>query len=539
MKEQSHISKNKTNNSIKQSSSEYVGQRKEATSKGCILTDNRSNFTVQKKENNTGLPDTLKSGIEEISGYSMDDVNVHYNSDKPAQLNAHAYAQGTDIHIASGQEKHLPHETWHVVQQKQGRVQPTMSIDGTQINDNVGLENEADIMGAKALQMKKKQGSTIQKKNNYKANHKEIVQRSFMNRFRRAFGITQHEKNEGQRLLQDPQMSPLNMEVDLEDAQQRLESNVGVKASMASSIGSGLATAIGKPADLVGKLSQSGTGAEALKISGTAGGIGGIIGATGSLIDAGVNLHKHQTGNQLSGDKNLLKLDIASNLTNVGTSIASSVGGFASAVGNTATVTSSALAAGPFAAAGGLFEMIRGGVGAKVASDRERMLGEIGTQNAGSALTREIASFAEDSQETKKKSSIANVVKGGLGLAGGAALLAGTGPIGWGLLGVAALAGLGVKGYQTWRKYKHGKRAMSGEYNNIMDQGELNQGIKSSKKWYHPKFYEKILAHDLVRSSAGGKLSDSTSGVQDELKIINALGLNPNTASAKEITEAM
>ncbi len=50
--------------------------------------------------NNTGLPDNLKSGIESLSGYSMDNVKVHYNSDKPAQLNAHAYAQGTDIHVA-------------------------------------------------------------------------------------------------------------------------------------------------------------------------------------------------------------------------------------------------------------------------------------------------------------------------------------------------------------------------------------------------------------------------------------------------------
>jgi len=67
-------------------------------------------FAIQKKENNTGMPDSLKSGIENLSGYSMDDVKVHYNSDKPGQLQAHAYAQGTDIHIASGQEKHLPHE---------------------------------------------------------------------------------------------------------------------------------------------------------------------------------------------------------------------------------------------------------------------------------------------------------------------------------------------------------------------------------------------------------------------------------------------
>jgi hypothetical protein len=107
---------------------------------------------IQKVENNTGLPDNLKSGIENLSGYSMDDVKVNYNSDKPAQLNAHAYAQGTDIHLASGQEKHLPHEAWHVVQQKQGRVKPTMQMKGkVKVNDDVGLEKEADVMGAKAI----------------------------------------------------------------------------------------------------------------------------------------------------------------------------------------------------------------------------------------------------------------------------------------------------------------------------------------------------------------------------------------------------
>lgn len=109
----------------------------------------------KEKSNNTGLPDNLKSGIETLSGISMDDVKVHYNSDKPGQLQAHAYAQGADIHLASGQEKHLPHEVWHVVQQKQGRVEPTMQLqDKININDNAGLENEADMMGAKALQMK-------------------------------------------------------------------------------------------------------------------------------------------------------------------------------------------------------------------------------------------------------------------------------------------------------------------------------------------------------------------------------------------------
>lgn len=115
----------------------------------------RQQQPIQKKESNMGLPDNLKSGIENLSGYSMDDVKVNYNSDKPAQLQAHAYAQGTDIHLGSGQEKHLPHEAWHVVQQKQGRVQPTMQMKGNvNVNDDKGLEKEADVMGAKALQMK-------------------------------------------------------------------------------------------------------------------------------------------------------------------------------------------------------------------------------------------------------------------------------------------------------------------------------------------------------------------------------------------------
>ena len=118
---------------------------------------------VQQKENKTGLPDNLKSGVENLSGHSLDDVKVHYNSSQPASLQAHAYAQGTDIHVAPGQEKHLPHEAWHVVQQKQGRVQPTRQLKGkTNINDDAGLEKEADVMGAKALQLKVTNTQTVQ-----------------------------------------------------------------------------------------------------------------------------------------------------------------------------------------------------------------------------------------------------------------------------------------------------------------------------------------------------------------------------------------
>jgi hypothetical protein len=109
-----------------------------------------------KSAGSTGsLPGALQSGMESLSGISMDDVKVHYNSSEPAQLNAHAFAQGSDIHLGPGQERHLPHEAWHVVQQAEGRVRPTAQMkDRTPINDDAGLEREADIMGAKALQAK-------------------------------------------------------------------------------------------------------------------------------------------------------------------------------------------------------------------------------------------------------------------------------------------------------------------------------------------------------------------------------------------------
>lgn len=100
------------------------------------------------------LPNSLKSGIESLSGISMEHVKVHYNSARPAQLGALAYTQGSTIHVGPGQERHLAHEAWHVVQQAQGRVKPTMQMkSGLPVNDDQGLEREADEMGSQAQAM--------------------------------------------------------------------------------------------------------------------------------------------------------------------------------------------------------------------------------------------------------------------------------------------------------------------------------------------------------------------------------------------------
>ncbi len=117
---------------------------------------------VQRKENTTGLPDALKEGIEQISHLSLDDVQVKYHSSKPAEVQALAYTQGSEIHVGPGQERHLPHEAWHVVQQKQGRVKPTIQMRRGAINDDAGLEREADMMGA----VVQREGKTTHQKEN-------------------------------------------------------------------------------------------------------------------------------------------------------------------------------------------------------------------------------------------------------------------------------------------------------------------------------------------------------------------------------------
>ena len=126
--------------------------KSESLQRKADMVYNASQRAEAPRPNNTGMPDNLKSGIESLSGFSMDDVRVHYNSSKPATVQALAYTQGTDIHVAPGQEKHLPHEAWHVAQQMAGRVSPTTNINGMLVNDNASLEHEADVMGEKAVQ---------------------------------------------------------------------------------------------------------------------------------------------------------------------------------------------------------------------------------------------------------------------------------------------------------------------------------------------------------------------------------------------------
>lgn len=103
----------------------------------------------RSEPDHTGIPAQLKANLEHTTGIGFDDVRVHYNSDMPFKVGALAYTQGNEVHIGSGQEKHLPHELGHVVQQKMGRVRPNIEYPGgLKLNTDEALEREADEIGA-------------------------------------------------------------------------------------------------------------------------------------------------------------------------------------------------------------------------------------------------------------------------------------------------------------------------------------------------------------------------------------------------------
>ncbi len=113
---------------------------------------------VQREQSGgSGVTGSVMSRMENAFQADFSDVKVHPNSAKAPEVGAVAYTQGTDIHFAPGQFKPdtsqgrqlLGHELTHVVQQREGKVQPTTEVGGLPVNDNPSFEKEADDMGKK------------------------------------------------------------------------------------------------------------------------------------------------------------------------------------------------------------------------------------------------------------------------------------------------------------------------------------------------------------------------------------------------------
>ncbi|MBO9698569.1 MAG: DUF4157 domain-containing protein [Sporocytophaga sp.] len=129
--------------------------------KGPVPTMNQTEEVSQNNYASSSpgkIPFLIQRKMESSFGADFSDVNIHKDSSQSKELNAYAHTQGNDIHFAPGMynpesqkgQELLGHELTHVVQQREGRVQPTVQKKGVNINDDKGLEKEADEMGEKA-----------------------------------------------------------------------------------------------------------------------------------------------------------------------------------------------------------------------------------------------------------------------------------------------------------------------------------------------------------------------------------------------------
>ena len=113
---------------------------------------------ISNTSENTKQPENFMKQMENSFQTDFSDVNIHKNSRTAENLGALAFTQGNNVHFAPGQFKPdtnqgkelIGHEFAHVVQQRQGKVQPNKQIGKFKINDNSALEKQADEMGKKA-----------------------------------------------------------------------------------------------------------------------------------------------------------------------------------------------------------------------------------------------------------------------------------------------------------------------------------------------------------------------------------------------------
>lgn len=131
----------------------------------------------------TKLPIGLQAKAEQVLDADLSDVKIS-ESLKAKEIGALAYTQGNEIIFAPGLyqpetaegQKLIGHELAHVKQQQKGRVKPTTQAKGLAINDDVGLEMEADHLGRAVAQAKIPEKKTTAKDLRRKPKGNEVAQ---------------------------------------------------------------------------------------------------------------------------------------------------------------------------------------------------------------------------------------------------------------------------------------------------------------------------------------------------------------------------
>ena len=106
------------------------------------------------------MPEDVKGKMEGAMGADFSSVKIETNSKQAQEMGALAFAQGESVHFAPGQfdpsskkgQELIGHELAHIQQQREGKVTANAQVGGAAINNDKGLEAEADRIGKAAAE---------------------------------------------------------------------------------------------------------------------------------------------------------------------------------------------------------------------------------------------------------------------------------------------------------------------------------------------------------------------------------------------------
>lgn len=528
------------------------------------------------------LPGRVRRPMERAFGVDLGAVRVHEDR-RPDAVGALAYTRGNHLHFSPGWFQPddrvgrvlLGHELAHVVQQRAGRVRKPA---GGPVNADRALEAEAERMGDQAARGERAapRGWTVPAAmpasaappGGGVASATQPAQPGLGDWLMRKFGFgdiagqrrpllsqssaepSRQERSssvsDASALGSEPRdeergpVEPMQLGADQALAANSLQSSSAEKAGLGLGAASSAASGLGTPLGAFGQLTAS-SGASGLADAFASAGSG--LSAAGSLVDAGIGIHRIRTGAESDADKRLMKMQVASSLGSVATSAASAAKG-AYEYGGQHVPGAVAAAAGPFAMVTGAADLTRGVVGGVAAHRRQRALEGMAAAPGTTPQVQALASYAADAQKAKNVGSVGTALKGGLGMAGGIALLAGSGPVGWGLLGGAALVGGGVAAYKAYRRHsqgndlRQGKGPLAAQLQTLGVQTPTDREL-AAQPWYTRWTASKgMRTHDIVRGRVAAVLRGHDRNVVRSPEILRLLGLKPN-ADERQIARAL
>jgi hypothetical protein len=205
----------------------------------------------------------------------------------------------------------------------------------------------------------------------------------------------------------------------------------------------------------------------ATRAVGGLGAISGLAGTGGALLEAGAGLQSATDSTRSGTERGLGGMQAASGVSDAVKQSATASFNIASLTGNAAAAAAATLVAGGAGVVMGVIDMIRGAVQSYNARQREKMLRAVAF-----ALESDLTSAIPASQKQTLLRTAADVArlqglqwwggaatmaKGALTIAGGAVLLAAgiSNPVGWALLGGAAVLGAIYVFYKLREKRKY------------------------------------------------------------------------------------